>query len=197
MAALFNFQSLLVVVLLLICTCAYAHSIFPGIMDRNKDGAFGIFWKFARIGERLSPYVSLCCVAMAMISSHCRKLQYIRQIVLVTNGRGRMDADDLIDISNKLVEDDVKLVVVGVDFDDATFGYEEENKAACYCQQNQGGSYMILAQALGGRFTNPMLFLCLKTRQHEKVLLYMLGRMRRIGRGVGKQSSCRPYESFE
>ena len=37
-AALFNFQSLLVVVLLLICTCAYAHSIFPGIMDRNKDG---------------------------------------------------------------------------------------------------------------------------------------------------------------
>ncbi|KAK7532282.1 uncharacterized protein J3D65DRAFT_670901 [Phyllosticta citribraziliensis] len=26
---------------------------------------FGIFWKFARVGERLSPYVSLCCVVMA------------------------------------------------------------------------------------------------------------------------------------
>jgi hypothetical protein len=26
---------------------------------------FGIFWKFARIGERLSPYVSICCVLMA------------------------------------------------------------------------------------------------------------------------------------
>jgi hypothetical protein len=38
----------------------------PGIMDRNKDGIFGVFWKCARIGERLSPYVSLACVAMAV-----------------------------------------------------------------------------------------------------------------------------------
>jgi hypothetical protein len=55
-------------------------------MDRNKDGyvaltyemhtckrmgmltenrALGIFWKLARIGERLSPYVAICCVFMA------------------------------------------------------------------------------------------------------------------------------------
>jgi hypothetical protein len=27
---------------------------------------FGVFWKFARIGERLSPYVSLCCFVMAV-----------------------------------------------------------------------------------------------------------------------------------
>ena len=27
---------------------------------------FGIFWKFARIGERLSPYVSICCIVMAV-----------------------------------------------------------------------------------------------------------------------------------
>ncbi|CAG8132236.1 unnamed protein product [Penicillium olsonii] len=27
---------------------------------------FGIFWKCARIGERLSPYVSICCVLMAV-----------------------------------------------------------------------------------------------------------------------------------
>ena len=26
----------------------------------------GIFWKCARVGERLSPYVSLCCVVMAV-----------------------------------------------------------------------------------------------------------------------------------
>lgn len=26
----------------------------------------GIFWKAARIGERLSPYISLCCVFMAV-----------------------------------------------------------------------------------------------------------------------------------
>ncbi|OCK91043.1 S-adenosylmethionine-dependent methyltransferase [Cenococcum geophilum 1.58] len=66
MTALFNFQSLLLAILLLICTSSYAHYVFPGIMDRNKDGVFGIFWKCARIGERLSPYVSICCVLMAI-----------------------------------------------------------------------------------------------------------------------------------
>lgn len=65
MTALFNFQSLLLVILLLICTSTYVHAVAPGIMDRNKDGVFGIFWKFARVGERLSPYVSLCCILMA------------------------------------------------------------------------------------------------------------------------------------
>ncbi|KAI3555370.1 hypothetical protein CABS03_02821 [Colletotrichum abscissum] len=49
MTALFNFQSLLLVILLLICTCAYAHQLMPAIMDRNKDGIMGIFWKFARV----------------------------------------------------------------------------------------------------------------------------------------------------
>ena len=27
---------------------------------------FGIFWKCARVGERLSPYIGLCCVVMAV-----------------------------------------------------------------------------------------------------------------------------------
>ncbi|EEC12377.1 secreted protein, putative [Ixodes scapularis] len=38
MSALFNFQSLLAVVLLLICTCAYVRSIYPSLLDRNKEG---------------------------------------------------------------------------------------------------------------------------------------------------------------
>ncbi|KAI1813057.1 hypothetical protein GGS20DRAFT_586912 [Poronia punctata] len=37
-SALFNFQSLLLVILLLICTSAYVHSLFPTILDRNKQG---------------------------------------------------------------------------------------------------------------------------------------------------------------
>ncbi|KAG6074935.1 hypothetical protein E4U16_003685, partial [Claviceps sp. LM84 group G4] len=64
-SALFNFRSLLLVLLLLICTSAYVHHFTPGIMDRNKNGVMGIFWKCARIGERLSPYISICCVLMA------------------------------------------------------------------------------------------------------------------------------------
>ncbi|BES94235.1 Protein of unknown function (DUF1242) [Nesidiocoris tenuis] len=65
MSALFNFQSLLTVILLLICTCAYIRAIVPAILDRNKTGFLGIFWKFARIGERKSPYVAVSCVLMA------------------------------------------------------------------------------------------------------------------------------------
>lgn len=37
-SALFNFQSLLLVLLLVICTSTYAHATFPKIMDRNREG---------------------------------------------------------------------------------------------------------------------------------------------------------------
>uniref|UniRef100_A0A0N5CGH0 Protein kish n=1 Tax=Strongyloides papillosus TaxID=174720 RepID=A0A0N5CGH0_STREA len=65
MSALFNFQSLITVVLLLICTCAYIRGIFPKIMDRNKEGISGTFWKCARIGERLSLWIAGSCFIMA------------------------------------------------------------------------------------------------------------------------------------
>ncbi|KAB0387445.1 hypothetical protein FD755_002401 [Muntiacus reevesi] len=38
MSAIFNFQSLLTVILLLICTCAYIRSLAPSLLDRNKTG---------------------------------------------------------------------------------------------------------------------------------------------------------------
>ncbi|XP_035894548.1 protein kish [Anopheles stephensi] len=66
MSAIFNFQSLLSVLLLLICTCTYLRSLFPSIVDRNKKGMLGLFWKFARVGERKSPYVSFACLVMAV-----------------------------------------------------------------------------------------------------------------------------------
>jgi len=66
MSALFNFQSLLLCIILLICTSAYIHELFPRILDNNKEGLRGVFWKCARIGERLSPYISLCCIFMAI-----------------------------------------------------------------------------------------------------------------------------------
>ena len=37
-SALFNFQSLLLVLLLLICTCTYVRGTAPGIVDRNREG---------------------------------------------------------------------------------------------------------------------------------------------------------------
>jgi hypothetical protein len=67
MTALFNFHSLLLVILLTICTSTYAHYVFPGIMDRNKANPFvSPVWKAARVGERLSPYVAVACVVMAV-----------------------------------------------------------------------------------------------------------------------------------
>ncbi|CAO1617962.1 unnamed protein product [Parajaminaea phylloscopi] len=66
MSALFNFQSLLLVILLLVCTSTYARATAPGLIDRNKEGFLGLFFKMARIGERLSPYVSIACLIMAV-----------------------------------------------------------------------------------------------------------------------------------
>ncbi|CCG23178.1 hypothetical protein CORT_0D03350 [Candida orthopsilosis Co 90-125] len=65
MSALFNFQSLLQVLLLLICTCTYVHSVAPALLDNRKTGILSVFYKFARIGERLSPYVAIGCFIMA------------------------------------------------------------------------------------------------------------------------------------
>uniref|UniRef100_UPI00398F7555 protein kish-A isoform X1 n=1 Tax=Pristiophorus japonicus TaxID=55135 RepID=UPI00398F7555 len=64
-SAIFNFQSLLTVILLLICTCAYIRALAPSVLDKNKTGLLGIFWKCARIGERKSPYIAICCIVMA------------------------------------------------------------------------------------------------------------------------------------
>ncbi|TQS36298.1 hypothetical protein Golomagni_03256, partial [Golovinomyces magnicellulatus] len=66
-SALFNFQSALLVLLLIICTSTYCHQLFPSFMDRNKQSPiWGSFWKAARVGERLSPYISFCCVIFAL-----------------------------------------------------------------------------------------------------------------------------------
>ncbi|EIM22856.1 DUF1242-domain-containing protein, partial [Wallemia mellicola CBS 633.66] len=64
--ALFNFQSLLLVIILLICTCAYIRATFTGLIDKNKTGVLGTFYKCARIGERLSPYVAISAIIMAI-----------------------------------------------------------------------------------------------------------------------------------
>ncbi|KAK3392382.1 hypothetical protein B0T20DRAFT_488051 [Sordaria brevicollis] len=96
MTALFNFQSLLLVIILLVCTSTYVHQIFPAILDRNKDGIMGIFWKCARIGERLSPYVSICCILMATGESGSRdRTTTTRGSDLVRTERGVQESKGL------------------------------------------------------------------------------------------------------
>lgn len=72
--------------------------------------------------------VSALVIAIQMITRTCKKLQYIRKIVLVTDARAPMQTDDLSSITSKLKEDEIQLLVLGVDFDDADFGFKEESK---------------------------------------------------------------------
>lgn len=64
-AALFDFQSFLCVVLLVICTCTYIRDRAPAVLN-TREGFRGVFWKASRIGERMSPWVSLGCIAMGI-----------------------------------------------------------------------------------------------------------------------------------
>lgn len=65
MSALFDFRSFLTVVLLTICTCTYIKLMRPQLLSQ-RTGFMGLFWKAARIGERLSPWVGLACIAMGI-----------------------------------------------------------------------------------------------------------------------------------
>jgi len=72
--------------------------------------------------------ISAIVIAIQMIAKYCKKLKYTRRIVLVTNGRGSLDTEDLSQITDKIKEDGMELVIVGVDFDDLDYGFKEDNK---------------------------------------------------------------------
>ncbi|KAF2209263.1 hypothetical protein CERZMDRAFT_113966 [Cercospora zeae-maydis SCOH1-5] len=69
-------------------------------------------------------------IAVQMISETCRKLQYLRKIVLITDGCGPLEVDMLPEIKEKILEDKIELIVLGIDFDDPEYGYKEEEKPA-------------------------------------------------------------------
>jgi ATP-dependent DNA helicase 2 subunit 2 len=61
--------------------------------------------------------ISAIIIAIEMIMKFTRNakgqpLKYTRKIVLMTNGHGAIDADDIDEIAKKLNEDDIELVVV-------------------------------------------------------------------------------------
>ena len=71
MSALFDFPSLLVMLLMLICSASFARSLYPDIFNdkqnaRSHTGFLGIAWKASRIGERLSLWVSGSCLIAAI-----------------------------------------------------------------------------------------------------------------------------------
>jgi ATP-dependent DNA helicase 2 subunit 2 len=80
--------------------------------------------------------LSALAVAIQMIDNATKgkngnPLKYDRRIIIVTDGRGTMDSDDLKQIAGKVQQTDapIELVLLGVDFDDPDSGYKEENKS--------------------------------------------------------------------
>lgn len=73
-SAIFDFSSLVTAILLLIVTCTYLRGFRKTIFDNapspdgviRHEGIMGLCWKFSRIGERKSEWVSLTCLIMAV-----------------------------------------------------------------------------------------------------------------------------------
>ncbi|OMJ69244.1 hypothetical protein SteCoe_33077 [Stentor coeruleus] len=66
MSALFDFKSLIIVIVLFICCCSYIRHLRPSMVNSKTEGFTGLFRKAAVIGDRLSPYVALACVISAI-----------------------------------------------------------------------------------------------------------------------------------
>ncbi|RPA99664.1 SPOC domain-like protein [Choiromyces venosus 120613-1] len=71
---------------------------------------------------------SAVCIAVDMIMTYCRRLKYIRNVVLVTDGRGEWDDEGCEEIVGQIREEGINLTVLGVDFNDEEYGFKEEGK---------------------------------------------------------------------
>lgn len=56
--------------------------------------------------------ISAIVIAIQMITKYTKKLKYRRKIVLVTDGRGPLDADGVSEITKKIKQDAMELVIL-------------------------------------------------------------------------------------
>ncbi|KAF1993083.1 SPOC domain-like protein [Amniculicola lignicola CBS 123094] len=80
-------------------------------------------------GDVLSALAAaLTLIDAATTGKSGNRLKYDRKVIIITNGRGFIDAADLNAIASKAKGDEVEITILGVDFDDPEGGYKEENK---------------------------------------------------------------------
>ncbi|KAK9795785.1 hypothetical protein SCARD494_04756 [Seiridium cardinale] len=75
--------------------------------------------------------ISALIPAIEMIDTVApQRLKFNRKIFMVTSGEAPLDLDpaDIKSISNRLRENKIALTILGVDFDDAEYGFKEEDK---------------------------------------------------------------------
>ncbi|PHH89096.1 hypothetical protein CDD83_6639 [Cordyceps sp. RAO-2017] len=102
--------------------------------------------------------ISAIVVAVDMIDTFTKKLKWIRKVVLITDGQGQLDADDIGDIANKMNESKIQLTILGVDFDDPEYGFKEEDKSPIKAENEatlkqladacEGGVFATIAEAI-------------------------------------------------
>ncbi|KAL8873132.1 MAG: hypothetical protein Q9174_001348 [Haloplaca sp. 1 TL-2023] len=94
--------------------------------------------------------ISAIVIAIQMITKQCKKLKYKRKIILITDGKAPLDADpeSVAEITKKITEDNMELVILGVDFDDSDFGFKEEDKDPQKAQNEE--TLSMLADSCGG-----------------------------------------------
>ena len=94
--------------------------------------------------------ISAIVIAIQMINKYTKKLKYKRKIVLVTDGKGSLDADPegVAEISKKIKADEMELVILGVDFDDPEYGFKEEDKD--FEKLTNEGTFKALVEDCGG-----------------------------------------------
>ncbi|KIN06019.1 hypothetical protein OIDMADRAFT_176135 [Oidiodendron maius Zn] len=56
--------------------------------------------------------------------------KFARKIILLTDGQGVLEDDDIDPIAARINELDIELVIVGIDFDDAEYGFIEKDKSS-------------------------------------------------------------------
>ncbi|CAJ2510001.1 Uu.00g059010.m01.CDS01 [Anthostomella pinea] len=74
--------------------------------------------------------ISAIVIAVEMIEILTKKLKYKRKIILVTDAEAPIDGDEFDDIAKRITGCGIELTVLGVDFDDAEFGFKEEDKSS-------------------------------------------------------------------
>lgn len=72
--------------------------------------------------------LSAVIIAVDMMMKHCKHLKYKKKIVVITNPTGHIDDDDIESTAEQIKGNNIELVILGVDFDDAEYGFKEEDK---------------------------------------------------------------------
>lgn len=93
--------------------------------------------------------ISAIVLAIDMMDTFTKKLKWVRKIVLITDGHGAIDGDDVSDISKKIDESNIQLTVLGVDFDDPEIGFKEEDKPEAKAQNESALKGLVDACADG------------------------------------------------